>query len=99
VTTTAHLWAIGYDEVGRADQVREVISRLAFDTPGVEKFLILKAMPSSCETPMDRSLWIIDHWRMLPTLRVARWSAYWRARFWLRPYARSADSIDAGRRG
>jgi uncharacterized membrane protein len=29
MTTDAHLWAIGYDDMGRAEQVREEITRLA----------------------------------------------------------------------
>jgi uncharacterized membrane protein len=41
LTTAAHLWAIGYDDVGRADQVREEISRLGWDTGGAGKYLIL----------------------------------------------------------
>ena len=31
MTTAAHLWAIGYDDVGRADQVREEITRLGWE--------------------------------------------------------------------
>jgi uncharacterized membrane protein len=42
MTTTAHLWAIGYDDIRRADQVREVISKLAWKTSDVEKYLILQ---------------------------------------------------------
>ena len=32
MTTAAHLWAIGYDHMQRADQVREEIVRLGWDT-------------------------------------------------------------------
>ena len=42
MTTSAHLWAIRYDDVGRADQIREVISKLAWNTGGIEKYLILQ---------------------------------------------------------
>jgi uncharacterized membrane protein len=31
MTKDAHLWAIGYDEMGRADQVRDEIARLGWD--------------------------------------------------------------------
>ena len=31
MTTSGHLWAIGYDDIGRADQVREEIIRLGWD--------------------------------------------------------------------
>src|SRR5262245_2067594 len=31
MTTTAHLWAIGYDDMGRADQVRDEITRLGWE--------------------------------------------------------------------
>ena len=33
MTAAAHLWAIGYDDVGRADRVREEIIRLGWDRP------------------------------------------------------------------
>jgi len=42
VNTTAQLWAIGYEDVGRADQVRDVISRLAWNTGGAESYLIIQ---------------------------------------------------------
>jgi uncharacterized membrane protein len=32
MSTFSHLWAIGYDDVGRADQVRHEITRLGWDT-------------------------------------------------------------------
>jgi len=31
MTKSSHLWAIGYDDVGRADEVREEIKRLGWD--------------------------------------------------------------------
>ena len=31
MSTVAHLWAIGYDDVARADQVRDEITRLGWD--------------------------------------------------------------------
>ena len=33
MTTSGHLWAIGYDDVERADQVRDHITRLGWGTP------------------------------------------------------------------
>ena len=41
MTTATHLWAIGYDDMGRADQVRDAISRLGWDTGQAGKYLIL----------------------------------------------------------
>jgi uncharacterized membrane protein len=41
MTTASHLWAIGYDDIERADQVREVIARLGWETGEVGKYLIL----------------------------------------------------------
>lgn len=32
MTKDSHLWAIGYDDMGRADQVRDEITRLGWDT-------------------------------------------------------------------
>ena len=32
MTTAAHLWAIGYDNMERADQVREEIARLGWES-------------------------------------------------------------------
>lgn len=36
-----HLWAIGYDDMGRADQVREEITRLAWGPGQVRSYLLL----------------------------------------------------------
>jgi uncharacterized membrane protein len=41
MTTAAHLWAIGYDDMGRADKVRDVISRLGSGIGRAGKYLIL----------------------------------------------------------
>jgi uncharacterized membrane protein len=41
MTTAAHLWAIAYDDMERADQVRDAITRLAWESGQVEKYLIL----------------------------------------------------------
>jgi uncharacterized membrane protein len=41
MTTAAHLWAIGYDDMGRADQVRDEITRLGWGTGQAGKYLIL----------------------------------------------------------
>ena len=32
MTKSEHLWAIGYDDLGRAEQVRDEIIRLGWDT-------------------------------------------------------------------
>ena len=42
MTTAAHLWAIGYDDVGRADQVRNEIIELGWGAGKAAKYLILK---------------------------------------------------------
>jgi uncharacterized membrane protein len=41
MTPATHLWAIGYDDTERAGQVRDVISRLGWDTGHGGKYLIL----------------------------------------------------------
>src|SRR5262245_32173043 len=41
MTESAHLWAIAYDDMGRADQVRDEITRLGWDSGQVGKYLIL----------------------------------------------------------
>jgi uncharacterized membrane protein len=41
MTTTAHLWAIGFDNEGRAEQVRDEITRLGWGTGKAAKYLIL----------------------------------------------------------
>jgi uncharacterized membrane protein len=41
MTKIANLWAIGYDDAARADQVRDEITRLAWDTGQAVKSLIL----------------------------------------------------------
>ena len=41
MSTNAHLWAIAYDDMGRADQVRDQIAGLGWDTGQVVKYLIL----------------------------------------------------------
>src|SRR5260370_28551445 len=41
MTTAAHLWAIGYDDIGRAEQVRDEIARLGWDSGQAGKYLIL----------------------------------------------------------
>src|ERR1700722_17227560 len=38
---TAQLWAIGYDNMDRADQVRDKITALGWDTGGVDASMIL----------------------------------------------------------
>jgi uncharacterized membrane protein len=42
MTTSAHLWAIGYDDVARADQVRDEITELAWGPGNAAKYLILE---------------------------------------------------------
>src|SRR5262249_30479094 len=41
MTTAAHLWAVGYDDVARADQVRDEITKLGWGSGGVVKSLLL----------------------------------------------------------
>jgi uncharacterized membrane protein len=41
MTTAAHLWAIGYDDVAQADQVRDEITRLAWEGGQAGKYFIL----------------------------------------------------------
>jgi uncharacterized membrane protein len=41
MTTGAHLWAIGYDDIARADQVRGKISNLGWGNGGAGKYLFL----------------------------------------------------------
>jgi uncharacterized membrane protein len=41
MTTAAHLWAIGYDDIGRADQVRNEISKLGWGPGMAAKYLVL----------------------------------------------------------
>jgi uncharacterized membrane protein len=42
MTTTAHLWAIGYDDMARADQVREEITRLGWGGGRVANYFLLE---------------------------------------------------------
>jgi len=41
MTAGAHLWAVGYDDVGRADQVRDEITRLGWGSGQAENYLLL----------------------------------------------------------
>jgi uncharacterized membrane protein len=41
MTTSAHLWAIGYDDMARADQVRDEITNLGWGSGRVGKYLVL----------------------------------------------------------
>jgi uncharacterized membrane protein len=41
MTKIANLWAIGYDDMGRADQVRDTIASLGWDAGHAGKYLIL----------------------------------------------------------
>jgi uncharacterized membrane protein len=41
MTTAAHLWAVGYDDVARADQVRDEVTRLGWGADKAGKYLIL----------------------------------------------------------
>src|SRR6516165_5540218 len=41
MTTTAHLWAVGFEDIGRADQIRDEITRLAWGPGRADKYLIL----------------------------------------------------------
>ncbi len=39
---SGHLWAIGYDDVARAEQVRDIIAGLAWDSGQAGKYIILE---------------------------------------------------------
>jgi uncharacterized membrane protein len=41
MTTSAHLWAVGFDDVGRADLVRDEITQLGWGTGHASKYLVL----------------------------------------------------------
>src|SRR5215475_1817280 len=41
MTTATHLWAIGYDDMARADQVRDEITELGWGAGKAGKYLIL----------------------------------------------------------
>ncbi len=41
MANTGHLWAVGFDDISRADAVREEITRLAWDPGQAGKYLIL----------------------------------------------------------
>ena len=42
MSTSAHLWAIGYDDLARADQVRDEITELGWGTGKGGKYLLLE---------------------------------------------------------
>jgi uncharacterized membrane protein len=42
MTTDAHLWAIGYDDIARADQVREEVIELGWGAGQAGKYIILE---------------------------------------------------------
>ena len=42
MSTTTHLWAIGYDDIARADQVRDEITELGWGAGKASKYLILE---------------------------------------------------------
>src|SRR6266481_3145806 len=41
MTTGAHLWAIGYDDMARADQVRDEVTNLGWGSGRAGKYLFL----------------------------------------------------------
>ena len=41
MSTASHLWAIGYDDMSRAEQVRDEIAKLGWETGQAGKYLIL----------------------------------------------------------
>jgi uncharacterized membrane protein len=44
MTTTAHLWAIGFDDLNGAHRARDEIARLGWETGGVRQYLFLQDM-------------------------------------------------------
>src|SRR5262249_28076160 len=54
MTTTAHLWAIGYDDMARADQVRDEITELGWGAGKAGKYLILEDIAVVARHPDGR---------------------------------------------
>src|SRR5215813_13277 len=42
MTSAAHLWAIGYDDMGQADRAKDVITRLGWGTGNAGKYLFIQ---------------------------------------------------------
>ena len=42
MSSTAHLWAIGFDDLGGAERARDAITGLAWNTADVAKYLVLE---------------------------------------------------------
>jgi uncharacterized membrane protein len=53
MTATAHLWAIGYDDMLRADQVRDEIIKLGWGAGQAGKYLILEDIAVVVRHPDD----------------------------------------------
>jgi uncharacterized membrane protein len=51
MSTTAHLWAIGYDDMGRADQVKGEITRLGWGEGMGGKYLFLEDVAVAVRHP------------------------------------------------
>jgi uncharacterized membrane protein len=51
MTTAAHLWAIGYDDMARADQVRDEIVELGWGAGKVGKYLVLQDIAAVVRHP------------------------------------------------
>src|SRR5262249_49808864 len=51
MTSTAHLWAIGYDDMARADQVRDEIIQLGWGTGGAGRDLLLEGIAGVVRRP------------------------------------------------
>jgi hypothetical protein len=71
MANSSHLWAVGYDDMGRANQVRDEIISLGWD----KHCLLLDDVAGSCDTPTDRSRSTKNRSRPRPTY----WGAAWRA--------------------
>ena len=55
MTTAAHLWAIGYDNMERADQALDVITGLGWGPGLVGSSLSLRTLRWSCGIPTGLS--------------------------------------------
>jgi hypothetical protein len=53
--TTAHLWAVGYDDMSRADEVRDELVQLALKPATSALFILVDAIRLGCYRRTGRS--------------------------------------------
>ena len=75
MTTAAHLWAIGYDDMVRADQVRDEIAELGWGAGKAGKYLLLEDIAVVVRHPTGVSRSTAGRSRV--------WPASWPARVWV----------------